>query len=147
MTIAPDPILGGDVPLATGEALCHEFRPDAAAYWRGHGILALIGGVVAGVVLVATGNPYPWTGPVAAALAIGLRAAYLRSEVMAQRWRVTDRRLLGPGLRDIPLGQIVTARPFLGDVQIVTRSGDKHLMKYMADAQSVIAAIGSGNRA
>lgn len=147
MTITPDPILGGEVALRAGETLCQEFRPDPATYWRGHGILALLGGVIAGLVLVATGNPYPWTGPVAAALAIGIRAAYLRSEVMAQRWRLTDRRLLGPGLRDIALGDIAAARRFLGDVQIVTRSGDKHLMKYMADASGVIAALKSGPRA
>lgn len=147
MTITPDPILGGEVALRAGETLRQEFRPDPATYWRGHGILALLGGVIAGLVLVATGNPYPWTGPVAAALAIGIRAAYLRSEVMAQRWRLTDRRLLGPGLRDIALGDIAAARRFLGDVQIVTRSGDKHLMKYMADASGVIAALKSGPRA
>ncbi len=147
MTITPDPIHGGEVALKTGETLRQEFRPDPATYWRGHGILALLGGVFAGLVLVATGNPYPWTGPVAAALAIGLRAAYLRSEVMAVRWRLTDRRLLGPGLRDIALGDIAAARRFLGDVQVITRSGDKHLMKYMADASGVIAAIKSDSRA
>lgn len=145
--ISRDPILGGDTPLLPGETVLREFRPDPAAYWRGHGILALLGGLVAGLVLGAIGNPYPWTGPVAAVPAIALRAAYLRSEVMAQRWRLTDRRLLGPALRDIRRADIATARPFLGDVQIVTRTGDKHLMKYMADAPSVIAAIGSGNRA
>lgn len=145
-TITRDPILGGEAPLQSGETLLHEFRPDPAAYWRGHGILALLGGLVAGLVLIALGNPYPWTGPVAAVPAIALRAAWLRSEVMAQRWRLTDRRLLGPGLRSIPLDDIATARRFLGDVQIVTRSGDKHLMKYMADASGVAATL-SGNRA
>jgi hypothetical protein len=48
---------------------------------------------------------------------------------------------LGPGGRILGLGEITKARPFLGDVQIITRSGDKHLMKYMADAQAVCAAI------
>lgn len=147
MTITPDPIHGGEVPLRHTETVRHEFRPDPAAYWRGHAVLGLLGGIAAGLILIATSNPYPWTGPVAAALAIGVRAAYLRSEVMAQRWRLTDRRLLGPGLRDIALGDIATARPFLGDVQVVTRSGDKHLMKYMGDAPRVIAALKTGSRA
>lgn len=145
-TITRDPILGGEAPLQPGETLIREFHPDPAAYWRGHGILALIGGLAAGLALTALGNPYAWTGPVAAVPAIALRALYLRSEVMAQRWRLTDRRLLGPALRSIPLADIAAARPFLGDVQIVTRSGDKHLLKYMADAQSVAATL-SGNRA
>ena len=34
-----------------------------------------------------------------------------------------------------------TARPFLGAVQIVTHSGDKHLMKYMADPAATAARI------
>lgn len=147
MKIAPDSILGGETPLAAGENLIAEFRPDPAAYWRGHGILALLGGIAAGLILVATGNPHPWVGPVAAALAIGLRAAYLRSEALGQRWRLTDRRLLGPGLRDIARHDITAARPFLGDVQIVTRQGDKHLMKYIGNAPAVIAALGTGRRA
>lgn len=147
MTITPDPIFGTEVSLRPGETVLREFRPDPAAYLRGHAILALVGGVVAGLVLVALGNPHPWVGPVAAAAAIGLRAAYLRSEVMAQRWRLTERRLLGPNMRDIRRDQIVQVRPFLGDVQVVTRQGDKHLMKYMADAPGVVSALNSGNRA
>ncbi len=145
-TITRDPILGGEAPLQPGETLLREFSPDPAAYWRGHGILALVGGLIAGIALTAMGNPYAWTGPVAAVPAIALRALYLRSEAMAQRWRLTDLRLLGPALRSIPLADIAAARPFLGDVQIITRSGDKHLMKYMADASRVAATL-SGNRA
>lgn len=147
MTITRDPILGGEAPLLPGETVLREFRPDPATYWRGHGILALLGGLAAGLVLVAIANPYHWTGPVAAVPAIALRALYLRSEVMAQRWRLTGHRLLGPALRSIPLSDITAARRFFGDVQIVTRTGDKHLMKYMADAQGVIAALRPGTRA
>lgn len=140
----PDTLLSHDAPLLPGERVQHEWRADRAAYWRNHGIMALAGGVVAGGVLAVMGNPHPWVGPVAAALAIGVRAAYLASEILSQRWRLTDRRLLGPGGRAIRRGDIQTARPFLGDVQVITHAGDKHLMKYMADAETVITALLSG---
>jgi hypothetical protein len=140
--IIRDSILGGEVPLAEDETVIAEFRPDPSAYWRGHGILALAGGIAAGIVLVVMGNPAPWVGPLGAAAAILARAAFLRSEAMAARWRLTDRRLLGPALRAIPREDIVMVRPFMGDVQVVTRGGDKHLMKYMADPASVVRMVG-----
>ena len=61
------------------------------------------------------------------------RAAYLASEALAETWRLTDRRLLGPGGRAIPLAQVQSARAFLGSVQVTTTSGDRHLIKYQAD--------------
>jgi len=87
------------------------------------------------------GDPAPWVGPVAAVLAIGARAAYLASEARDLTWRLTDQRLLGPAGRNLALSDIAKARSLFGDVQVVTRSGDKHLIKYMADARAVIAAI------
>jgi predicted membrane metal-binding protein len=136
-----DDILGRDVALQQGERVLTEFRADRGAYWRNHLILAVLGGALAGGVLLAMGNAAPWVGPVAALLAIGARAAFLASEALAERWLLTDRRLIGPGGRVVPLGTLDRARPFLGDVQLVTRGGDKHLMKYMADAAGTIAAI------
>jgi hypothetical protein len=136
-----DGLLPPELPLAPDERLLAEFRADPRAYWRAHLLMAAGLGVLAGLALLLAGNPFPWTGPVAAVLAVGARAAFLRSDMLADRWRLTDRRLLGPGGRAIPLGQIAQARPFLGDVQIVTRSGEKHLMKYLADAPSVLAAL------
>jgi hypothetical protein len=41
----------------------------------------------------------------------------------------------------VNLPDIRKVRPFLGDVQIITASGDKHLLKHMADAQGVISRI------
>ena len=52
-----------------------EFRPDQTAYLRAHAIMALVGGVLAGIVLILLDNPDPWVGPVAAVLAIGIRGA------------------------------------------------------------------------
>jgi hypothetical protein len=118
-----------------------EFRADRGAYWRTHLILAVLAGAAAGVVLVAVGNPHPWVGPVAALLAVGARAAYLASEALSDRWVLTERRLLGPGGQAVALPALTQVRPFFGAVQLVTRGGDKHLMKYLADAPAVVAAI------
>ena len=139
-----DSVLGGEVSLRDGEPVLAEFRADPVAYWRGHAILALAAGAAAGVALVWMGDANPWVGPLGAAIAIGLRAVYLRSEAMEARWRLTPTRLLGPGLRDIPRARIARARRFLGDVQVVTVDGDKHLMRYMGDAGAVIAALTGG---
>ena len=124
-----------------------EFRPDPAAYLRAHAIMALAGGIVAGVALILLGNPDPWVGPVAALLAIGIRAAYVRSEAMAEVWTLTQTHLSGPGGRTIPRAQIVQARPFLGAVQIVTAAGDKHLIRYLPDPAAAARAIHPGPHA
>lgn len=120
-------------PLQSGETVLAEFRADRTAYWRSHLIMAVVLGIAAGIFLMWQGNPYPVAGPLGAVLAIGARAAYLASEALGDVWRLTDRRLLGPGGRAIPLAQINAARPVLGSVQITTATGDRHLMKYLAD--------------
>ncbi len=139
--ITRDSIHGVTVPLDPNETLIATLKADSATYWRSHGIMALVAGVIAGVALVYGGNPAPWVGPVAAVLAIGLRAAYLKSEAMAEEWRLTNRRLLGPGGRIAPLSSLKLARPFLGAVQLVMAGGDKHLIKYQADAAATVAMI------
>jgi hypothetical protein len=139
--IEPDSLMQRHLSPDEGETVLAEFRADRAAYWKGHVIMAILLGVGAGVVLLWIGNPYPVMGPLGAGLAIAGRGAFLASEALSDVWRLTDRRLLGPGARSIPLGQIAVARPFLGAVQIVTKTGDKHLMKYMGDAEAVAARI------
>lgn len=139
--IKPEPMYGTPAPLDADETVLARFVPDARTYWRSHAVMALIGGVVAGLALLFGGNPAPWVGPLAAVLAIGARAAYLKSEVFAEEWRLTQRRLLGPAGRIAPLPSIKLARPFLGAVQIVTQSGDKHLIKYQADPAATAARI------
>ena len=139
--IIQDSMYGQVIALDPNETLIATFRADLPTYWKSHAIMALIAGVVAGVALAYGGNPAPWVGPVAAVLAIGLRAAYLKSEVLAEEWRLTSRRLLGPGGRIAPLSSLKLARPFLGAVQLVMAGGDKHLIKYQADAAATVAAI------
>jgi hypothetical protein len=60
---------------------------------------------------------------------------------MAEVWRLTDRRLLGPAGRVIPLAQLQAARPILGAVQVVTTAGEKHLIKYQADPAATAARL------
>lgn len=139
--ITPDPIFGREADLDPGERLITVFRADLPTYWRSHGIMALVAGVIAGAALVYGGNPAPWVGPVAAVLAIGLRAAYLKSEALAEEWKLTNRRLIGPGGRVLLLSNLKLARPFLGAVQLVAQGGDKHLIKYQADPAATVAAI------
>jgi hypothetical protein len=139
--LIPDKMYGAPAPLDSDESVIAHFAPDKASYWRTHAIMALIGGVGAGLALMISGNPDPWVGPVAAAIAIALRAAYLKSEVFAEEWRLTGRRLLGPQGRIAPLSSLKLARPFFGAVQIVTQAGDKHLIKYQHDPAAVVAQI------
>jgi hypothetical protein len=139
--IEPDSVMGHAAPLLEGEKVVQEFRPDRTAYWRAHLVMAVILGIFAGLILLWQGNPYPVVGPVAAVLAIGVRAAYVASEALAEVWRLTDRRLLGPAGRAVPLAQLGTARPFLGAVQVTTTLGDRHLIKYQADPAATAARI------
>lgn len=131
--ITPDSVMGHPAPLLDGESIAAEFRADRLAYWRGHLIMAVVLGLVAGLFLMWQGNPYPVAGPFGAAIAIGARAAFLASEALTDVWRLTDLRLLGPGGRAIPLPQVKSARPFLGAVQVTTISGERHLIKYLAN--------------
>lgn len=139
--IARDPILGKAMQLQNGERVVDTFSADRPAYWRSHLILAVVLGVAAGLFLMWQGNPYPVAGPLGAVLAIGIRAAYLASEALAEVWQLTDRRLLGPGGRAIPLAQIRSARTFLGAVQVTTTTGDRHLIRYLADPATTAERI------
>jgi hypothetical protein len=135
--IEPDPIMGHPAELAPGEKIVTEFRPDQQVYWRAHLIMAVLLGIGAGLALLLLGNPYPVVGPVGAVMAIAARAAFVQSEAMAEVWRLTNRRLLGPGGRALTLAQLQAARPFLGAVQVTTTTGDRHLIKYQADPAAV----------
>ncbi len=135
--IQPDPIMGHPAELAEGERIVHEFRPNRDTYWRAHLVMAVLLGIGAGLVLLLLQNPYPVVGPVGAVLAIAARAAFVQSEALAEVWRLTDRRLLGPRGRAITLAHLLAARPFLGAVQLTTTSGDRHLMKYQSDPAAV----------
>ncbi|MGA0542066.1 hypothetical protein [Neotabrizicola sp. VNH66] len=118
-----------------------DWRADPGIYWKNHLILAAVFAVLAAAVLWAIGNPHVWTGPLAAILAVFVRAAYLRSEALAARWTLTRAQLSGPQGRLVPLSSVAEVKIVLGDVLVVTRAGDKHLIKYLADPEAARAAI------
>lgn len=117
------------------------FTPDRATYWRAHLIMGVLLGAVAGLVLLAMGDPYPVIGPIGAGLAIAARAAFVASEALAEEWILTDTQLTGPMERYLPLANMTTARVLLGAVQVVMRDGNKHLIKYLADPAATDATI------
>ncbi len=127
--------------LEKGEKLLREIASDRGRYWRDHGVLALVGMAGLGIVLWAIGSPYVAIGALGAPLAIGVRGAYLASEQLSARWWLTSQRLLLPDGRAVGLLEIETVRRLFGDVQIVTRSGDKHLLKHIADPAGLVAEI------
>lgn len=136
-----DSLFGSPQPLGPDETVTRVIRADAGVYLRNALVLAVVLGALAGGVLLALGNPFPWVGPVAALAAVALRAVWLRSEALAAEWRLTDRRLLGPAGQAIPLGAIAAVRPVFGDLVVITRTGDKHLLKYLANGPAIRAAI------
>lgn len=120
-------------PLAEGEAVLHSFHPDRATYWRDHAWLAAAAMAIGMAILWIMGNPHVWTGAVGGLAAVAVRAFYVASDELQARWDLTDRRLLGPQTRAVPLAEIDRIRTLGSAVQIVTRSGDKHLLKYQSD--------------
>lgn len=131
-----------EAPLEPGERELAVFLPDATRYWRDHVRLALFFIIVVAVAFVVLGKTNEiWIGALGVILAIGFRAVFFRSESFARRWRLTDRRLLGPQGRVMHLLEITTIRHLMGDVQVVTKSGAKHLIRHMADPEQVSAAI------
>ncbi|MBK1635575.1 hypothetical protein [Rhodovulum adriaticum] len=130
-------------PLDDGETALARFQPDRGTYIKAHVMLAVLGGLAATLGLALIGNPYPWAGIVAGVLGVGTRGAYLMKEELAMQWTLTDRALLGPGGRRILLGNIRTARKLGSAVQVVTISGDKHLVKFLSDPDAVRARIDS----
>jgi len=117
------------------------FNADRAAYLRNHAWLAALGMGGAMAVLWLMGNPYVWTGAIAGLGAVALRGWYLASEELNVVWQIDGDKLTGPAGRKIPLSQIETVRALGSFVQVITKSGDKHLIKYQADPAATVAAI------
>ncbi|NOE35145.1 MULTISPECIES: hypothetical protein [unclassified Ruegeria] len=117
------------------------FAPDKGAYFRTNAWLAAFGMAGAMLVLWLIGNPYIWTGAPAGLAAIGIRAWYLASEELVANWEMSDTTLTGPGPRKVPLNQIQAVNTMGSFVQVVTKSGDKHLIKYQADPAATKATI------
>ena len=127
--------------LDQGEKLLREIASDRGRYWRDHAVMAVVGMAVVGGVLLAIGNPHAAIGALGAPLAIGVRAAWVASEQLGFRWWLTTRRLLLPSGGAVGLLEVEVVRPFFGAVQLITRAGDKHLIRHIADPQALAAEI------
>lgn len=117
------------------------FTADRSAYLRNHAWLAVLGMGGAMALLWLMGSPHVWTGAIAGLAAIGIRGWYLASEELAVVWQIDGTRLTGPAERAIPLADIEAVRSLGSFVQVITRGGDKHLIKYQADPPATIARI------
>jgi hypothetical protein len=139
---------GPEVPLGEGERLLVSFPADRRTYWRDHAWLAALAMALGMGVLWAIGNPHVWTGAIGGLAAVAVRAFYLASEEAEARWDLTNRRLLGPDGRSVHLSDIERTRTLGSAVQVITRGGDKHLLKYQADRdatrQRIERAIAGG---
>ncbi|NRB16821.1 MAG: hypothetical protein HRU33_04375 [Rhodobacteraceae bacterium] len=117
------------------------FHPDRSAYIRSHAWIAALAMGAGMMILWVMGNPHVWTGAIGGLAAIILRGWYLASEDLTAVWTLTDTHLTGPAERNIPLAQIARVRTMGSYVQVVTKSGDKHLIKYQADPAATLATI------
>ncbi|MHC0054234.1 hypothetical protein [Actibacterium sp. D379-3] len=127
-------------PLTEGETVVDSFSADRATYIRDHVIMGVLGALGAMIALYWMGEVW-WVGAPAAAAAISVRGFYLASDDMTAQWDLTQERLLGPQGRTVMLSQIKALRGLGSAVQIITKGGDKHLMKYLADKPATRARI------
>ncbi len=127
--------------LASGEKMLAQFQGNRSTYIKEHVMLAAIGSVLMVVILMAMGNAHAWTGIVGATLAIAVRGAYLIKEQTGFVWTLTNRRLIGPTGSALSLENIEAVHTIFTAAQVVTIAGDKHMLKYQADAKDTKAQI------
>ncbi|OIQ35020.1 MAG: hypothetical protein BM559_03435 [Roseobacter sp. MedPE-SWchi] len=109
-----------------------EFTPNRSAYITAHAWMAAIAMVAGMVILWALDNPHVWTGAIGGLAAIVLRGWYMMSEELAVVWRIENGVLTGPAERRVALNQIEAVKTMGSYVQVITKGGDKHLIKYQA---------------
>ncbi|TVP72569.1 MAG: hypothetical protein EA339_06140 [Rhodobacteraceae bacterium] len=124
-----------------GEKKLRDIRADKATYWRDHGVMAVLGMGVVGMVLAFIGSDHVAFGSLGAVLALGVRGVWLYSEQMKFHWVLSNTRLVGPAGREVYLLELEKVRRLFSDIQLITKSGDKHLIKHVAGAESVVAEI------
>lgn len=118
-----------------------EFNPNRSAYITAHAWMAAIAMVAGMGILWALGNPHVWTGAIGGLGAIFLRGWYMMSEELAVVWRISDGVLTGPAERQVPLDQIEAVKTMGSYVQVITKGGDKHLIKYQASPSFTASTI------
>ncbi len=117
------------------------YRGSKAVFIRVQLVMAVLGAVLITGGLILAGNPDWWVGIVGSFAGIGMRGYYIADEQLAFEWVLTDTQLLAPSERAIRLHEIETVRSVLGSVQVITKNGDKFLIKYQARPEQVIAEI------
>jgi hypothetical protein len=117
------------------------FPANRQAYLQAHVTLAAVAMALAMLILWLMDSPHVWTGAIAGLAAVAFRGWFLASEALAETWEIEGDTLTGPGGRRVPLDQIETLRSWSSFVQIITRGGDKHLIKYQADPAATLAAL------
>ena len=127
--------------LEPGEALIESFSGNLTTYVKEHILLAALGSVLMSGVLIYMGNPHAWTGLVGSVAAIAIRGLYVAKEQLGFTWYLTNRRLIGPGERTILLENVDKVNTIFSAAQVVTRTGDKYMLKYQADTKATKAAI------
>lgn len=128
-------------PLQEGESLRHSFAADGMTYLRDNAWLAAIAMILGMAILWFMGNPHVWTGAVGGLAAIVIRGWYMSDEELGARWDITETRLIGPQGRVAQLNQIKQLNKIFSIVQVVTTTGDKHLIKYQPDPADTIRRI------
>ncbi|MEC3862736.1 hypothetical protein VK792_15700 [Mesobacterium sp. TK19101] len=123
-----------------------KFTPDRQTYIRSNTRLAAGAMVIGVLALWLMGDPHVWTGAIGGLAAIALRGWYLMDEALAEEWELADGRLTCANGRIIALAEIEKVRTMWGLVQVVTKSGDKYLLKNMPDPERVASAIDAARR-
>ncbi|MCP3970571.1 MAG: hypothetical protein GY717_09695 [Rhodobacteraceae bacterium] len=126
---------------AATDPVRHTFRADRATYLRDNAWLAAMAMAAGMAILWAMGNAHIWTGALGGLAAIGLRAWYMASEELAAEWHLTDAHINGPHGRSAKLAEITGLKRLAGTVQVITSTGNKHLIKYQADPAGTIARL------
>ncbi len=117
------------------------YQADTLTFWRSQAWMAVFFSVLAAGTLIGLSNPHWWTGIVGAMAAIGVRAFYLGSDERKMVWLLTDDMLFGPMGRKIALSNIQKTNVVWTAVQVVTISGDKHMIRYLPDPDAVKAEL------
>ncbi len=117
------------------------YRGNKAVFIRVQVTMAIIGAVLITGGLVLAGNPDWWVGIVGSFAGIAMRGYYIADEQLGFEWVLTDTHLQSPYERAIGLGEIKALRSVLGAVQVITKEGEKFLIKYQAEPEKVIAEI------
>jgi len=129
------------VALNEGEKVISSFTSNKPVYIRDHFWLAGFAMILGMAALWITGNDHIWTGAVGGLFAIAVRGFYLASDDLKSRWDLTNQRLMGPQERIIDLSEILELKVLISSVQVISRSGMKHLIRFQSNPKDIITQI------